>query len=255
MTLNSQNAASQCLSPFITFLRDTNTKRTAGSVPDTRIDDIAAALLIQDKVIEALPESVSGWKVARTPQGEVIWGAIFSSATYPNPAVIPKDDTTFIGIEAEIAFRAIADIEPRANPYTPDELTQYFRPVPAIEIVKSRYRNYENTTMLQRVADRISSGGLVVGDAGPMAKPSSLEGIRVTVKRNGRILFDQRGGHSRVDPFLPAVEFIQSRQKIATIRAGQIVTTGAFTGMMPASEDDTYIIEFDGLGAVQASFG
>jgi 2-keto-4-pentenoate hydratase len=50
------------------------------------------------------------------------------------------------------------------------------------------------------------------------------------------------------------IEFIQSRQKTLTIRAGQIITTGAFTGMMPVDKGDTYAIEFDKLGTVQASF-
>jgi len=251
----SRNEDLQRISRFIGFLRDANITRTAGSLADARIDDIAEALSIQGKVVEALPEYVSGWKVARTPQGDVIWGVIFSSATYWSPAVIPEDDTTFIGIEAEIAFRALADIKPREKSYEPDELVKYFQPVPVIEIVKSRYKDYKSTTIHQRVADRVSSGGLIIGNAGPIGNPRSLGGIRVTVKRNGRILFDQQGGHSRVDPFLPVVDFIQTRQKVATVSAGQIVTTGAFTGMMSASKGDTYIIEFDGLGAVQASFG
>lgn len=251
---HSRNDDPQRISRFIGFLRDTNTRRTAGSFADARIDDVAEALSIQGEVIEALSESISGWKVSLTLQCEVIWGAIFSSATYRSPAVVPEDETTFIGVEAEIAFRALADIKPREDPYTSEELATYFQPVPVIEIVKSRYKDYERTTMHQRVADRMSSGGLVVGDSGFIGTPRSFDGCHVTVMRNGQLLFDQNGGHSRGDPFLPVVEFIHNRQKIATIGTGQIVTTGAFTGMMSARKGDAYAIEFDGLGKVQANF-
>jgi 2-keto-4-pentenoate hydratase len=149
----------------VAFLRDANIRRAAGNIPDATINDISKALLIQETVIEALPESISGWKVAKTPESEVIWGAIFAYSTYRDLEIIPRDDTNFVGIEAEIAYRAIADIQPREDLYTREELAKYLQPLPVIEIVKSRYKAYESATTFQRVADRMSSGGLVVGGA------------------------------------------------------------------------------------------
>ena len=66
---------------------------------------------------------------------------------------------------------------------------------------------------------------------------------------------NQIGGHPKVDPLLPAVDFIHARQAEKTFRAGQFMTTGTFTGLIFGKSGQCITVDFQGFGTVKLTIG
>ena len=63
------------------------------------------------------------------------------------------------------------------------------------------------------------------------------------------------GGHPTKDPLLPAVALVNDLRGETGIVAGQIVTTGTYTGINYAKPGQTVVATFHGVGAVRVTFG
>ena len=62
------------------------------------------------------------------------------------------------------------------------------------------------------------------------------------------------GGHPTKDPLLPAVALVNDLRGEAGVAAGQIVTTGTYTGLNHARRGQRVVATFHGVGAVHAMF-
>jgi 2-keto-4-pentenoate hydratase len=200
--------------------------------PASKPRDIAEALAIQDRLVAVSGNVVGGWKVATDSAGKVMYGAIYTGDIMPSPASIDSGRFALRGIEVEVAYRFTENLPPRAVPYTREELARILAPVAVIEIVHSRYASYSDTPVLDRLADRMSNGGLLVGE--PFGD-ADITRLGVTLRLGARTVYDAPGRHSRDDPFLPALEFIRSVQQRQGFTAGQIITTGTLTGLVFAA--------------------
>jgi 2-keto-4-pentenoate hydratase len=214
----------------------------------------AEAMAIEARVLELVGREVAGWKVATNSEGVSTWGAIYAEDCLTSPARLPAERMPLRGVEGEVAFRFTRDLPARAEPYSRNEIRAVLAAFPAIEIVDSRFENYDGTPSLDRTADRMSNGGLVSGTAEPGADQRDLSNLHVTLIRNGETVLDRMGGHSRKDPLLPVIEFIHARQSSLSFRAGQFITAGTLTGVVFGEKGDDYRVHFSGLGAVEVAF-
>jgi 2-keto-4-pentenoate hydratase len=121
-------------------------------------------------------------------------------------------------------------------------------------VVDSRYADYLGIPVLDRLADRMSNGGLIIGDAAPGAAAADLVNLRVTLICDGEVLVDRRGGHSRGDPMLPMLDFVHARQSSMAFRKGQIITAGTYTGLNFGRLGQNYQVRFEGIGQVRLTF-
>src|SRR3546814_15559296 len=82
--------------------------------------------------------------------------------------------------------------------------------VPAIEVVDTRFASYDGTPALHRAADLMSNGALIHGE--PWADSDANDPTKLPVKlySGSTLLADTVGGHSAVDPRLPALAFTPS---------------------------------------------
>ena len=205
----------------------------------------AEAHAIQDRVVAKLGKTIAGWKVASTAEGVAMYGAIYKEDVFADGAEVSKAHYPLMGIEGEVAFRFAADV-PKGGALSREELERVLTPFPAIEIVASRFLNYEGTPSIVRLADRMSNGGIVIGRAA--GKPERLDRLQVKLTRDGKTLLDQVGGHSRGDPLLPALEFVNSVRAKHGFAAGQFITAGTFTGMIEGDVGQRWSVAFAGLG-------
>jgi 2-keto-4-pentenoate hydratase len=213
------------------------------------------AMTIQAHVVALSGETVAGWKVATTPDGVSTWGAIYGRDVLASPAKLEAGRMPMRGVEGEVAFRFVHDLPARPAAYSRQEIEAALTAFPAIEIVDSRFESYAETPAPDRLADRMSNGGIVIGEAEAGADKLDLSQLHVTLVCDGKTLLDQVGGHSRGDPLLPAIEFIRARQEQVTFRAGQFITAGTLTGMIQGTPGQRYVVTFDGLGSVELTFG
>lgn len=225
------------------------------SLPDdARPSTPAEAHAVQARAAEISGQPVAGWKIATNTEGISTWGAIYAADCLLSPAVLPAGRMPLCGVEGEIAFRFHRDLPSRVDPYSREEIRAALAAFPAIEIVDTRFESYADTPALDRLADRMSNGGLIVGAAEPGAESRDLSSLRVTLACDGQILLDQVGGHSRKDPLLPVIDFVHARQAEMDFRNGQFITAGTLTGIVYGRKGQTYTVRFDGLGAVEVTF-
>ncbi|MGH7210641.1 MAG: 2-keto-4-pentenoate hydratase [Acetobacteraceae bacterium] len=222
-------------------------KRIAALRAGSRPADIAAAHAIQDATVPALGEHVAGWKVAVSAQG-VMRGVILGSRMRPSPAELPAADLLPLGIEAEIAFRFDRDLPARPTDYAAEEVAAAATAVVGIEIVASRFEDYANTPLLDRAADCMSNGAFIIGTRRPQWRCTELSQLQATVRVNGRIAVQKTGGHPAGDPLLPAVALVNALRHATGVRAGQLITTGTYTGLHFVAPGDAIAVEFTDFG-------
>jgi 2-keto-4-pentenoate hydratase len=100
----------------------------------------------------------------------------------------------------------------------------------------------------------MSNGGLVCGE--PRADWRDFDFSTLTVRQveNGAVAVEGVGGHSAGDPLKPAVALVNLLRRDRGVLAGQIVTTGTFTGLRFLTPGATLHTEFVGFGEVELRF-
>jgi 2-keto-4-pentenoate hydratase len=229
-------------------------KPLAALGPGREPGSIAEGHAIQDAMIGLIGEPVAGWKVAGLKPGEVMRGAVLASRTFDSPATIPAAIVPLLGIEAEIAFRFVRPLPARSEPYAEAEVRDAVIALPAIEVVDSRFARYSETPLLHRLCDFMSNGALVCGTPRSDWRKFNFAEIQVTLRDGDTVLASTVGGHSAGDPILPAVALANEFRHGRGIDAGEIVTTGTFTGLVFVKPGARVSAEFDGFGGAEATF-
>jgi 2-keto-4-pentenoate hydratase len=216
---------------------------------DCRPATIAEALAIQDALVEALGERIAGYKVARL-DGEVAWGVVVGSRVFPSGGRVDARDMPLLGMEAEIAFRFLRDMPPRPDEYTYEEVAGQVLAFPALEIVATRYRDYQATPAIERVADFMSNGAFVTGADQPQWRSLDLVDLPVTLAFDDTAIMERNGGHVTGDPLLPAVALVNALRLRGGVPAGRFVTTGTYTGLHYARPGQQVTARFEGFSPV-----
>jgi 2-keto-4-pentenoate hydratase len=151
-------------------------------------------------------------------------------------------------IEPEIAVRMADPLDPPATPV--DALAAIGAVVPVVEVVDSRVDGWEMTAG-RAVADNALGARVVHGDriADPAAVDLPLEGVEV--RRNGErvatgVGADVLGSPARVVSWL-ATALAERGERLD---AGDLVSTGSPTELVPLDPGDTVEARFASLGSV-----
>ena len=215
------------------------------------LDDAHA---IQEAAAAQLGETISGWKVGATPEGRVARGALLRSRIYPSGAVVPAASMPLLGVEAEIAFRLDRDLPARDTDYAYAEVASAVTALPGIEVVDSRFRGYPKAPLLDRIADFMSNGAFICGAPQPRWREIDLEALDAQLSIDGQTLVHRAGGHPATDPLLPALALVNDLRTRSGVRAGQILTTGTYTGLNFAKAGQTVAAAFAGFDPVRVKF-
>ena len=216
------------------------------------VDDAHA---IQDATVAGLGESVAGWKVGSPLEGRVVRGALMQSRIFATGDVVPAAMVPLLGVEAEIAFRFERDLPPRAGEYGYADVADAVSAMVAIEIVATRFRSYRDAPLLERIADCVSNGGFVQGTLQPRWRDVDLSQLSVTLAFDGDTIVQRVGGHPSGDPLLPAVALANDLRGRGGVRAGQVMTTGTYTGLNFAKPGQRVTARFEGFGSAEVRFG
>jgi 2-keto-4-pentenoate hydratase len=160
------------------------------------------------------------------------------------------DDTDLIDpkAEPELAIRLDEPLDPPVTPV--DAFAATSAVVPVIEVVDSRIRKWAIEAG-STVADNVLAARVVHGDriGNPAEGDRSLEGV--VVRRNGErvatgVGADVMGGPFRVVSWLAGA--LADRGERLT--AGDLVSTGSLTPLVPFEPGDTVEARFSSLGSV-----
>jgi len=217
---------------------------------DCRPATVEEALAIQDALVRALGERVAGYKVARLPGGQLAHGVIVGSRVVESGGEIDARDMPLLGMEAEIAFRFLRDVPPRERDYSYDEVAGHVVAFPALEVVATRYRDYRGTPVIERAADLMSNGAFVVGADQAQWRSMDLVNLPVSLSFDHGVIAERTGGHTTGDPLLPAVELVNALRATRGVHAGQMMTTGTYTGLNFARAGQQVTARFQGFAPV-----
>jgi 2-keto-4-pentenoate hydratase len=214
----------------------------------------ADAYEIQRLTLEKLGP-IGGWKVgAPGPEAPPTCAPMPKSGLHTGPAQIPNDAFTSRDIESEIALLLRHDLPPRAAPYTRAEVMDTIATChPGLEVLQSRFADPAAQDPLSNLADLIRHGAYVLGPPIPDWQRMDFSHVEVCQTIAGAEI--RRTGN-------PAGDMIRLLLWLANegatwaggLRAGQIVTTGSWTGATPAPPHADVTAHFTGLGRVSLRF-
>lgn len=182
--------------------------------------------------VSAINSPVAGWKVGYSPDGRPIASAMLAdgmrqSGTHwrlnPNLPLIP---------EVEIALRLNRDLPPHPIlPYTREQILEATSDILiGFELIERRLDHTTPPTIFASLADNQGNAGFVIGNAIAPQRRHALSELRCQFFINGQIHTDRRGGHSKIDPLIPVVDWANHQcDFLGGMKAGHIITTGSLT--------------------------
>ncbi|MFA5082200.1 MAG: fumarylacetoacetate hydrolase family protein [Hydrogenophilaceae bacterium] len=226
------------------------------ALPASGPADIGQAYAVQRAVWRELAGEgrPTAWKVgASALDAEPVAAAVLPSRLAFGPARLPGDLFTGLGIEAEIALRFARNLPARPKPYDHAEILAAVGSAHvAMELVDTRLADAAAAGPLWRLADSLLNGALVLGDA--IVDWHGLDGssrmLRVAVDGQELAHVAGRPPLSDICHCLP-----WWLAHVGGVRPGDIVTTGAWSGMHPVAAAGRFAVVIEGLGRVEANVG
>lgn len=218
--------------------------------------DAVQADAVQDATAARLG-TVGGYKVFQVGTGVGSRGVILAHDILTSPARAALGSGAR-KIELEVAFRIGRDLPGRADgrAYGADEVADAIEGAfAAFELLQSRLPEDPKPSPFAARADAMGNLGLVVGPALTDWRKAVHADLAVTLEIGGRQVVSRRGGHPSGDPFHPMVWLAGALAASGRgLRAGQIVTTGAFGGSHPIAVGEVAIGTVEGFAPIRFEF-
>lgn len=222
---------------------------------------VAEAYAIQDAVARRRWLELGGrthtWKTGAPSNEAVPYAApIPPDVVHSSPAALPAGGFHIIGIESELAYRMGRDLPLRGSAYSVAEIMDAVEGVyVAIEVVDTRLKEWQQAGALWQLADNQITGGLVVGSGRSdwRALEPSQQSVELLVDGVPRV--SAQGSHPLTDP-RPLLYWIANHctGRNGGLRAGDLVTTGSWTGLLFVEPGARVVARFPGIGEAEVSF-
>ncbi|MFK7967191.1 MAG: fumarylacetoacetate hydrolase family protein, partial [Burkholderiaceae bacterium] len=171
------------------------------------------------------------------------------SLTFPSGSRMSHALAGLAGVESEVAFR-ISDVQWS----TGSVRVLVDACCVALEVVASRFFDPDAISPWLKLADQQMNAALVLGPWQPL--PEVPWGSLVcTASFDGAMLAESKQGHPCEDP-LWALNWLADHangQGLA-LRAGDVVTTGSWLGVLPIKQPGMFSASFSGLGEASLQF-
>ncbi|WP_332675512.1 2-keto-4-pentenoate hydratase [Aromatoleum sp.] len=223
--------------------------------------DEAAAYRVQREVADAL-----GWYASGRPRawkmGAASRDATPTAAPIPDPALIDSpahlaatSAHTLIGVEVELAVRLARPLLPGAS--AEDARAAVAEVLAAIEICDVRAHDWRILPPLFRLADQQMNRWLILGNGVSGPWRDAFAACEVRLEINGVETLRRHGGHPLGEPLfvLPWLAGHAAREYAGRLRAGDLITTGTWTGLYEAKPGDRVRASFAGIGSVEVEIG
>lgn len=196
--------------------------------------DKDAAYLIQREVMVRRQQTLGGFKVgAKTPDAPIQGSLLPTECVMSNPAFLARSLYPSAGLELEIAFAFSRTFLPREEKYSDAEVFESLALMgTAIEIVSSRVQGWPTVDPLIQLADMQNHGALIVGSMVAYDPAFPFLVVAADLRIDERVIFSGTGKNPAGDPrrMLPWVVNHCSALGL-TLKAGDVVTTGTYTGI------------------------
>jgi len=229
----------------------------AADTPVSAADAYRVQDLVASRLWSSRGDPLRAWKTgAPDARTTPIAAPIPASKLHRSPVVLDGNAFNVIGIEAELAYTLARDLPPRTAPYTEDDVVPAIASVhAAIEICDSRYANWQSAGPLAKLADSQMNGALVVG--APVSDWRSIDPAQqaVIVEFDRVRHAEAIGAHPFGNP-LRVIPWLADHcaARCGGLRAGDVITTGAWAGMPIVQPGTRVVVRFPGIGDVDITF-
>ena len=227
-------------------LADARRAHRAGErIPEAcRPRDIATALMIQERVTDLLGEPVGGWKVSAPKPGKVMMAPIYAHDIRRGERcpIVPRDGMALI--EPEIAFVLNRNLDPGDGEDTILSAVGETRLV--LELLGSRYANPDEAEFPEKLADCLNNQALLVGPVLEQGAGDWAGAFPITIPG----VFSGPGKHPDGHPLVP-LKWLATQ---VPLRAGQIVTTGSYAGVIRVPLNRPLRVQFGDAGEIAVTF-
>lgn len=209
---------------------------------------------------------VGGYKIgAPSPEATPVFGPMplqagaeqFPEANSKEPLPVASPLSRVRGVEAEIAFVLGRDLPVRTTPYTREEVIAAIASAhPGIELLESAFLDLSEVDRLTQIADMQTHGGYVLGPALPNWQSVDFTRERVRVVVDGEERFTGIASNTAGTDLIRLVIYLANEGAAFTqgLRAGQVVTTGSWSGKTLASKGSIAEIAFTHFGGLKIRF-
>jgi len=215
--------------------------------------DHAGAYAIQAEVAKLTSNEVAGWKTGFAPQGQglAIAGPLFSSDTRPNGGAYRLARGEWVIVEVELAIRLARDL-PKGPVYSIDDILDATDEVLcAIELVGTRYADFDAPPFEAKLADNLNNAGFVAGSGQRDVRAVARSGMALKLWRDGALMADHEACHNDGEPLLAVAAFAsQQPDHLGGFKAGHYVTTGSLNKLLKIDGPAEFKAELGGIGNV-----
>jgi 2-keto-4-pentenoate hydratase len=226
--------------------------------------DIAAAYAVQSITRQARlanGHEIAGWKIGATT--EVIqkhfglshpeYGALFRSDRIPDNGTIRLGEIMQPKVEGEIAFVLAKDIRSgKVNEQHIIDSTAYV--CASLELLGSRIISWD-VRAVDTIADNGCASHWVLGNKKVSLKDVDLMNCRMTLEKNGQVVSEGLGANVLGSPIDAVVWLANALIEAGEfLRAGDVILSGALSGVSDAIAGDHFRARFGTLGEVSTRF-
>jgi len=232
---------------------------SADLVPET----VDQAYAVNRAVAKRLGWEPLGWKIAGTTanvRGKLgldgpIYGRSFRRFECTSPARFKHAELLDPLVECEFFVTLSHDLPPRREPWTMPEVIAAIAEVHAgIEVAECRYARGALPPLPAILADGSASGRYVFG--GRIANwRDGLASIKVALEIDGVLRREGSGADVMGDPLQPMLWLADENNRWGDgLRAGETISTGSMTGMLPIRAGQSVCARFGDLATVEIAF-
>ena len=247
-------------------LWNARTTATVTSVADgDRPATVAEAYAVQAAINEAAGVALIGYKIGASAQATMdllgleapFFGPLFDRYCYENRtdvAIVPAHRT---GIEAEFVVALNGDLPARGKDYSREDVEEVVDWMsPGFELVGARFDAELAGAGTMLIADSGANAGFIPGDRVPDWRQFDFSRHPATLSINGE---ERASGHSGMSIFghpFGTVAWLANQPELAGrgLRAGDVISTGTCTGLIPISPGDEVRAEFGDFGTLESRF-
>jgi 2-keto-4-pentenoate hydratase len=244
------------------FVEARRAARALPAFPGPLPADLAQGYAVQEAAIGLWPDEVVGWKVGRIPedlQAELgatrVMGPVFRGCLWPadpaEPTPLPVIAGGFAAVEAEYIYRIGRDTPADKQTWSPDEALAYVDELfVGVELAGSPLATINALGPRVVAADFGNNAGLILGRAVPDWRDRPAPPCQAYV--DGKLVGE---GGPRAIPGGPpeSLAFLLAAcaRRGRPLRAGQLVTTGAASGIHDIEAGQTARIAFGDLEEIR----
>ncbi len=252
-----------------------------GPLLSQRPDSLPAAFATQQAVASLLSSPIIGWKCGMPSSDRWVLAPLFQTELQTaSTCQLWPSNNGLARVEPELCFVLKQPLPARVLPYSAHEIDAAIGSTHlALELIQSRYATDSGALFLDQLADGLFNQGLWLGPKIHEKEPSEFElsyqidvpqakapcvndqqveslgrDDAATAERSNRVTL--AGKHPNQAPRLPIywlVNFLSAHQ--IDLRAGQMIITGSYAGVLEFPFDTPIQLQFGSLGCIELVFG